>query len=114
MGRIKTLLGLLIFGGAVYMGWMVIPVYMSNYQLEDSMATIAKFSGTGDRNEDQIRAEVMKEAKKYDVPITPEMVKVVRAGSQVDISANYTVVLDLIGGKQLTLTFAPSSKPKEK
>jgi hypothetical protein len=55
----------------------------------------------------------MKEAKKYDVPITPEMVKVVRTGTEVNISANYTVVLDLIGGKQLTLQFAPNSNKRK-
>jgi hypothetical protein len=109
LGRIKAFLGLAIFVAGVYLGWMVIPVYMSNYQLEDSMKTIAKFSSIGNRTDESIRDEVMKEAKKYDVPITPEMVNIVRGDSRIDISAKYTVVLDLVGGKQLTLNFAPSS-----
>src|SRR5437879_2973936 len=109
MGRIKTYLGFAVFIAGVYMGWMVIPVYMSNYQLQDSMKTIAKFSSVGNRTDEWIRDEVMKEAKKYEVPITPEMVNIVHGDSRIDISAKYTVVLDLVGGKQLTLDFAPSS-----
>jgi hypothetical protein len=112
MARIKTLLGLLVFVTAAYMGWMLLPVYMANYQFQDAIVTSAKFSGTGFKSEDDIHEEVMKKAKELDVPVKPDEVKVTRNGNSVDISADYTVIIDLINGKQLTLHFTPSSREK--
>lgn len=112
MARIKTLLGLLVFATVIYMGWMLLPVYMANYQFQDEIVTIAKFSGTGFKTEDDVHNEVMKKAKDLDVPVKPDEVKVTRNGAAVDISADYTVVIDLINGKQVTLHFTPSSREK--
>jgi hypothetical protein len=113
MGRIKKLLGLLVFVTVIYMGWMVLPVYMANYQFQDAIGTIAKFSAYNGHSEDEIHEEVLKKAKDMDVPVKPENIKVNRDGTSVDITADYTVVLDLVNGKQLTLHFTPTSKEKK-
>jgi hypothetical protein len=112
MGRIKKLLSLLVFVGAVYFGWMLLPVYMANYQFQDSLVTVAKFSAMSTHDDDQIKQEVLKEAKKYDVPVTVDQITVNREGTRVDISSDYTVVVDLINGKKVTLHFTPSSREK--
>jgi hypothetical protein len=112
MGRIKTLLGLLVFVTVIYMGWMLLPVYMANYQFQDAIVTLGKFSGSGFKNEDEIREEVMKKAKELDVPVKSDEVKVTRNGNSVEISADYTVVINLINGKQINLHFTPSSREK--
>jgi YbbR domain-containing protein len=112
MGRIKKLLSLLVFVGAVYYGWMLLPVYMANYQYQDSLAEIAKFSAMSTRTDDEIKQEVLKKAKEYDVPITAEQITVNHEGTRLDISSDYTVVVDLVGGKKAILHFTPSSKEK--
>jgi hypothetical protein len=114
MGRIKKLLSLLVFLVAVYMGWTVVPIYLASYQFQDSLVTIAKFADAGivPRTDDQLREDVMKKAKELDVPLNPEAIRIIRGGPQVQISADYTVVVDLIGGKQLTLQFNPTSMDK--
>src|SRR5437879_3865498 len=98
MGRIKALLGIAVCVTVLYLGWMIIPVYMSFYQFQDSIVTIAKYSATSITTDEQIHDEVVKKAKEYDVPIRSEDVKVHREGNAVSISADYVVVLDFIGG----------------
>jgi hypothetical protein len=114
MGKIKKLVSLLIFLAAVYMGWTLVPIYLASYQFQDALVTIAKFADTGivPRTDDQLREDVMKKAKELDVPLNPEAIKIIRGGPVVQISADYTVVVDLIGGKQLTLQFNPTSRDK--
>jgi len=114
MGRIKKLVSLLVFLVAVYMGWTLVPIYLASYQFQDSLVTIAKFSATGvvPRTDDQIREDVLKKAKELDVPLSPEAIKISHEGPQAEISADYTVVVDLIGGKQLTLQFNLTSRDK--
>jgi hypothetical protein len=114
MGRIKKSVSLVVFLVAVYMGWTLIPIYLANYQFQDSIATIAKFAGSGvvPRTDDQIREDVLKRAKELDLPVTPEAIKISHEGSQAEISTDYTVVVDLINGKKLTLQFNPTSRDK--
>ncbi|MCU1309266.1 MAG: hypothetical protein JWO20_391 [Candidatus Angelobacter sp.] len=116
MGRIKKLVSLLIFLVAVYLGWTLVPIYLASYQFQDSLVTLAKFSAAGvvPRTDDQLREDVLKKAKELDVPLTPEAIKINREGPQAEISADYTVVVDLIGGKKLTLQFNPTSRDKAK
>ncbi|MCU1306146.1 MAG: hypothetical protein JWN45_841 [Acidobacteriaceae bacterium] len=113
MGRVKKLVSLLVFLVAVYMGWTLVPIYLANYQFQDSLVTIAKFAATGGRSDDQIHEEVVKKAKELDVPVNPEDIKISREGP-LEISADYTVVVDLINGKKLTLQFNPTSRDKAK
>jgi hypothetical protein len=114
MGRIKKLVSLLVFLVAVYMGWTLVPIYLASYQFQDALVTIAKFSVTGvvPRTDDQMREDVLKKAKELDIPVTPEAIKISHAGPQPEISVDYTVVVDLVNGKKLTLQFNPTSRDK--
>jgi hypothetical protein len=112
MGKIKPFIGILVVVVLLYLGWMIIPVYMAFYQFQDSLVTITKFSATSLNTEEQIHDEVLKKAKELDVPVRPEDIKVHREGSAVDITADYVVVLNFIGGQQKTIAFSPSGKEK--
>ena len=116
MGRIKKIIGLLVFVVAIYMAWTLVPIYLSSYQFQDSLVTIAKFAPTGvvPRTDEQIVEDVMKKAKELDVPLNAEAIKIGHEGNEVQISADYTVIVDLINGKKLTLQFNPTSKDKAK
>jgi hypothetical protein len=85
---------------------------MAFYQFQDGLVTIAKFAGTSISTDEQIHDDVVKKAKEYDVPVRSEDIKVHREGNVVDITADYAVVVNFIGGKQKTFSFSPSCKEK--
>jgi hypothetical protein len=112
MGRIKAFLGLAVCVTVLYLGWMIIPVYVAFYQFQDGLVTTAKYAATSINTDEQIHDEVLKKAKELDVPVRSEDIKVHREGNAVDITADYVVVLNFIGGKQKTFAFSPSCKEK--
>jgi hypothetical protein len=81
------------------------PPYFAKYQFTDDVSSIARFSGPTTKSEDDIRQEVIKKAKEYDIPIKPEQVRVLREGQSVRIGTHYTYVVNLVGGKQVPLEF---------
>jgi hypothetical protein len=102
----KAIAGLLVVAVAAYIGFQFIPPYFTKYQFTDDCQSIARFAGaTTTKSEDDIRSEVMTKVKEYNLPIRPEQVKVVRENQQVTISTDYTQVVELVGGKQVPLSF---------
>ena len=108
--NIKALLGLALVVGAGYLGFMFMPPYFSNFQFNDDVQSIAKFAAVNTRSEDDLRADVMKKAREYDLPIKPEQLKISRNERAVNISVDYVVVVELIGDKQVPLNFHVASK----
>ena len=105
---LKTILVLMILGTAVYAGIKVVPLYYSNYQLQDTMRQEARFALTNRQNEEDLRKAVYKEAQNQDVPIRPEDIRVEMGPQGVFISADYTVTVDL-QVYRFTLEFRPNS-----
>lgn len=105
----KALIGLLVVGIAIYVGFMFIPPYFAKYQFADDVNTIARFSGPTSKSEEDIRQEVLKKAKEEGVVISGEQIQISREQQHVTIKANYTYVVELIGGKQVPLEFAIQS-----
>lgn len=101
----KALFGILVVAVAAYLAFMFIPPYFSKYQFSDDITSIARFAGPTQRTEEDIRTEVMQKAKGYNLPITPEQVRVSREGQKVTIGADYTYVVNLVGGKQVPIEF---------
>lgn len=99
----------------VVVGVKVIPPYFSNYEFEDSIRTEALQATYTSRTEDDIRDTVIKEARKYDIMLTPKQVRVSRVGGiaagSLSIEAEYSVPLELPGYSTI-LEFHPSTKNK--
>jgi hypothetical protein len=108
--NIKALLGLVLVVGAGYLAFMFMPPYFSNFQFTDDVQTIAKFAAVNTKTEEDLRAEVMKKAKDYDLPIKPEQLRISRNDRAVNISVDYVVVVNLVGDKQVPLNFHVASK----
>jgi hypothetical protein len=108
--NIKALLGLALVVGAGYLAFMFMPPYFANFQFTDDVQSIAKFAAVNTRSEDDLRAEVMKKAREYELPIKPEQLKVNRTDRAVNISVDYVVVVNLVGDKQVPLNFHVASK----
>jgi hypothetical protein len=110
----------LFFGIAVILvmgllGFKVIPLYFANYEFEDAIKNDAVQATYSSRTEQDIRAAVVKHAHEYDIPLTPQQVRVSRVGGfgtgTLTIDAEYSVPLDL-PGYSTTLQFHPSSSNK--
>jgi hypothetical protein len=107
---------LLVFGVLVALGMVsfkLVPPFFANYEFEDAIKTEATQSTYTARTEDDIRETVIKEARKYDIALTPKQVKVSRVGGfgtgTLAIEAEYSVPIEL-PGYSTTLEFHPSSK----
>ena len=115
MGTLKLIFGLAIFGFLVLGGIKIIPPYFANYELEDAIKTEATQATYSTRTEDDIRESIIKQARGYDIVLTPKQVKVTRIGGfgvgTLAIEANYSVPVDL-PGYSTTLEFHPSSMNK--
>jgi hypothetical protein len=111
-GYLGTLVSLAILAACIYVGIKVVPVLITEYQFQDFMQTTARFASV---NRNQTAAEVAKlvmdEATKDDIPLMPEDIHVTAQAGLINISADYSVTVDL-NVYQLTLNFHPSAENK--
>jgi Domain of unknown function (DUF4845) len=110
MKNLRIAFWLFVVVAAVYTGWRVVPAYISNYRLEETIDDSARAAAVNSqRSEDEIRLAVYREAQNLHIPIKPEDIKVQRDAGEVVISADYTVHVDL-PVHPIDLDFHPSSK----
>jgi hypothetical protein len=115
MATLKLIFGMAIFGLVALMGIKIVPPFFSNYELEDAIKTEATQSTYSTRSEEDIRESIIKQARNYDIALTPKQVHVSRVGGfgtgTLAIEADYSVPIDL-PGYSTSLEFHPSSKNK--
>jgi hypothetical protein len=115
MATLKLLFVVAILGVLVLVGVKVIPPYFADYELEDTIRTEALQATYSTRTEDDIRNAVIKEARKYEIPLTPKQVHITRTGGvatgTLSIEAEYSVPIDL-PGYSTVIEFHPSTKNK--
>jgi len=108
-GRLKMILWLAILGSGVYTGIKVIPVLVNNFQFQDAIQSTARLATVNRQSNDDVRAAVIKEAKEQEIPIQPSDIHVKGDNGNVEISADYSVTVDL-GVYRWTLNFHPTAK----
>lgn len=110
MKTVRMLFGLFVLAAAVYMGWKVLPSYFASYQLEEDMDDAARM-GTVDirKSPEDIKLSILEKAQAREIPIKAEDIIVTRNGSDVSISAEYIVHVD-IPVYPFDMKFTPSSK----
>jgi hypothetical protein len=106
--RLKAALAVGILAAMVYTGVKVIPVLVNNFQFQDAIESTARFASVNRQSHEEIQAAVLKEAKNQDIPIQPADIHVKGESGHVEISADYSVTVDL-GFYQWTLNFHPSA-----
>ncbi|MFZ3265160.1 MAG: hypothetical protein WA172_14245 [Terriglobales bacterium] len=115
MATLKLVLGFGVFVAMIMAGIKVVPPFFSNYEFEDALKEEALQSTYTSRSEEDIRKAVIKHAHEYDIPLTPQQIKVSRIGGfgtgTLTIEAEYSVPVDL-PGYSTTLNFHPSSSNK--
>jgi hypothetical protein len=115
MATLKLAFVFAILAAVGLIGMKVIPPFFSNYELEDAIKTESTQSTYSTRTEEDIRETVIKEARSYDIALTPKQVHVSRVGGfgagTLAIDAEYSVPIEL-PGYSTTIEFHPSSKNK--
>jgi len=107
-GRLKAIIWTVLLVSFVYVCIQVVPLYVDDYQFRDSMETAARFATVRHESPEEIRANLFKEAQKADMPVALQDIKVADRNGRIDISANYSVVVDL-HVYQWKLNFHPSA-----
>ena len=92
----KAYFSLAVLGTMMYLGFKLIPPYVSNYEFTEDLAGIARLSSYArEKSEEDIRAEIVAKARERDILVRPKDVSVVRSGGMVNINVKYTVRVDL-------------------
>jgi hypothetical protein len=110
-GKLKAIIYTLILVLMIYSAVKILPAYVADYQLKDKMQEIARFAVVNRYGEEQIRDNIYKTIKELEIPAKREDIKVSADTSQVKISLNYTVPVDILF-YHLDLHFSPSSENK--
>lgn len=107
-GRLKAIVVLAIVAGMIYVGVKVIPILISNYEFQDALESTARFATVNRQSAEDIRTAVLKEAQTEEIPVTADDIHVKDDGGRVEISADYSVTVDL-RVYQWTLNFHPNA-----
>lgn len=110
-GRLKAVVFTAIFVFAIYSAVKIVPPCLSNYQIADKMQETARFAVVNRYDEEKVRDVVLKEIQDLEIPVKREEIKVVANPSEVKISLDYTVPIDLIF-YHFDIHFTPSSMNK--
>ena len=94
MSQIKPILGLAVVVIVFYVAWNMIPPYFHNYEFQDYVENEARDSTYTNQTADDVKALVLKEARKDEIPINAEQINIVKNPN--DVISHYKTV-DIFG-----------------
>ena len=108
----KAIFVLVLLGVGGYLTYKLLPPFMNNYLFQEEVTALARNAtyAMGKSAED-IRTELIRKGKEYDIPLTPQDVQVVKEASAVSIDIKYTIRVEL-PGKIVDLSFNPAAGNK--
>ncbi len=98
----------LVFLGAIYLGVKLIPVYVNNYQLQDTMQNEARLAVLSRKTPEQVRDAILAKAQELDLPLKRDQIRVEGDARSIRITCEYDVEVEL-PGKTVRLHFTPTS-----
>jgi hypothetical protein len=106
--KMSLLVTLVILGAMAFTAVKIVPVYVENYQFQDSIEAESRFALTGypKKGPDDVRADIFKKAQELDIPVKSEDIRVSMTNGSVEIGTDYSVPIDL-KVYQFTLQFHP-------
>jgi hypothetical protein len=104
--KLKTLFVLAIFATMAFAAVKIVPIYVINYQLQDSMQEEATFASVNRKSADEIKTDLEKKLKDMGIAVDDKSIEVSSYSGNVSISLEYTVPVDLTI-YQLQLHFHP-------
>ena len=99
---------ILIVVAVIFCAFKLLPPYIRNYQLQDSINNIARSATYSSASAETIHKDVMVAAREAGVPLDVREVSVDRSRDDVNIAISYGVTVDLIV-QPVTLKFNPTA-----
>ena len=115
--KTKVMLGLAVLALAFVVGWQIASSELAYFELRADLRDIASQNATRiglapASTDEEIRAAVVRDARKYEIPLEPEQVTLQHTGTAeapaLYLAARYDVHIKL-PGYSFTLHFTPSS-----
>jgi hypothetical protein len=106
--KLSLLITLIIVVAMGFTAVKIVPIYVENYQFQDSIEAESRFALTGypKKGPDEVRADIFKKAQELDLPVKSEDIRVSITNGSVEIGTDYSVPIDL-KVYQFTLQFHP-------
>ncbi len=92
-----------------YLLFKIVPPYVNNYQLKDTLDSESRFFAARAKTAEAVRSSVWNEIQSLRIPAQREDIIVSEAGRVAHIEVKYTVVIDL-PGYTLNLSFDPTAE----
>jgi hypothetical protein len=95
-GMIGCLLSIVLLAAAIYLGIILVPIYYANFNFENDIKTTASRAGAHFLDNDQIMRDILALAKRNEIRVAKDDVKVERFAGQLHIRVDYSVPVDFI------------------
>ena len=105
---ISGIFSLVVLAGGIFLALRLLPPYISNYQLEDSIQNLSLIASYSPMSEEEIQRAVVARASSYGIDLPAKQVSVRKISDSVVIVVRYTVPVNLIV-RQIELHFEPSA-----
>jgi hypothetical protein len=96
-GNIKFFIVLVILGAVIFLCVKLVPPYVNNYQLQDTLQTESRFFAAHTKNEDKVREVVWAQVQNLGIPVERDQIKVEMFGHSARVTVDYSVVVDFPG-----------------
>ena len=106
------IISLVVLAVGIFLGFRLIPPYVSNYQLQDSIQNLTLIASYSPMGEQEILKAVVSRANSYGIDLPAKQVTVHKGSGSVVIVAQYTVPVDLLMYR-VELHFAPSASNRQ-
>lgn len=94
-GKLKSLIGILVIAGGLYIAFNIIPPYFRNYQLQDDLDDIARHNSYTSKTDDEVKQLVITKARSEGIFVKDDQVIVSRTIDGLGISVRYRVHVDM-------------------
>jgi hypothetical protein len=109
-GLVGCLISIVLLAAAIYLGIVLVPIYYANFNFENDIKTTASRAGAHFFDNDTIIKDVMDLARRNEIRIKKDDIKVDRFAGQLHIVVHYSVPVDfLIFERDLNFTVQASS-----
>ena len=104
----SALFWVLVLAAGVFLALRLLPPYINNYELQDSINNIALNASYSQLSEEEIMKNVVAKAKGEGIDLAPKQISILKGGGTVEIAVRYSVPVDLLV-RQVVLHFEPSA-----
>ena len=105
---LSGILGLLVLVAVIFLAIRLLPPYITNYQLQDEIETLARAATYSPASETDVRKDLLSRARSLGIQLDENQVVVRKGVGTVDIAVRYEVPVNLIA-RRVVLKFEPGA-----